>query len=228
MPRIAARCPVPSSVRASIHGRKAGLTRATTRRHGRVNACGWRVVCVSGRDAFRTQCFLSFARRMPVLVLLALAWLLAAPAGPTLAATEENRFRTSLDGDGHDGAGHHGPRGCLSHRPERQRDCRGSVMPGGNRCAHHYATLCGLRMSVLSLPAIGPAALDEPAYPRDMYGLIRQCAWCRRVADSHGAYRLWAARLISSASHGCCATCASSLLKDTRGLASARALAGAA
>lgn len=83
-------------------------------------------------------------------------------------------------------------------------------------------------MSVLSLPAIGPVTLAEPAFPRDVYGLIRQCAWCRRVADADGAYRLRAEHLIASASHGCCAACASGLLKDARGLVSSRALAGAA
>ena len=45
-------------------------------------------------------------------------------------------------------------------------------------------------------------------YPRDAHGFIRQCAWCRRVADRSGTYRLHSKQIISSASHGCCDLCA--------------------
>ncbi len=45
-------------------------------------------------------------------------------------------------------------------------------------------------------------------YPRDAHGYVRQCAWCRRVADRHGRYRIQARKLLDSASHGCCDLCA--------------------
>jgi hypothetical protein len=45
-------------------------------------------------------------------------------------------------------------------------------------------------------------------YPLDDHGFIRQCAWCRRVADHAGRYRLVSATLIPGASHGCCEACA--------------------
>jgi hypothetical protein len=48
----------------------------------------------------------------------------------------------------------------------------------------------------------------EDKYPVDAHGLVRQCAWCRRIADANGKYRLVAATLIASASHGCCEACA--------------------
>lgn len=44
-------------------------------------------------------------------------------------------------------------------------------------------------------------------YPIDGHGFVRQCAWCRRVADAEGRYRLTAANLIQGASHGCCEAC---------------------
>jgi hypothetical protein len=57
-------------------------------------------------------------------------------------------------------------------------------------------------------------ALDEPTvYPTDQHGLVRQCAWCRRVADASGAYRLAARALLDAASHGCCRDCAAALLR---------------
>jgi hypothetical protein len=45
-------------------------------------------------------------------------------------------------------------------------------------------------------------------YPVDAHGFVRQCAWCRRIADAEGRYRLAAATLIQGASHGCCEACA--------------------
>jgi hypothetical protein len=45
-------------------------------------------------------------------------------------------------------------------------------------------------------------------FPVDDHGFVRQCAWCRRVADDQGHYRLVSARLIPGASHGCCEACA--------------------
>jgi hypothetical protein len=45
-------------------------------------------------------------------------------------------------------------------------------------------------------------------FPVDEHGFVRQCAWCRRVADEHGRYRLVAPRLLPGASHGCCEACA--------------------
>jgi hypothetical protein len=45
-------------------------------------------------------------------------------------------------------------------------------------------------------------------YPRDSNGFVRQCAWCRRVADHEGRYRIIATKLIHGASHGCCEACA--------------------
>ena len=45
-------------------------------------------------------------------------------------------------------------------------------------------------------------------YPVDIHGFVRQCAWCRRVADADGNYRLTSATLIQGASHGCCEACA--------------------
>ncbi len=48
---------------------------------------------------------------------------------------------------------------------------------------------------------------SEP-FPVDLNGFVRQCAWCRRVADKEGHYRLVAPTLIRGASHGCCEACA--------------------
>ena len=45
-------------------------------------------------------------------------------------------------------------------------------------------------------------------YPRDEHGFVRQCAWCRRIADAEGHYRVAATTLIAGASHGCCEACA--------------------
>ena len=50
------------------------------------------------------------------------------------------------------------------------------------------------------------------SYPLDAHGFVRQCAWCRRVADRAGRYRLAAPGLIPGASHGCCRGCAARFL----------------
>jgi len=52
------------------------------------------------------------------------------------------------------------------------------------------------------------ARVDLNRYPVDGNGFVRQCAWCRRVADPEGRYRLVATKLIQGASHGCCEACA--------------------
>jgi hypothetical protein len=51
-------------------------------------------------------------------------------------------------------------------------------------------------------------AAEKTAFPVDNHGFVRQCAWCRRVADSEGRYRLLSATLVRGASHGCCEACA--------------------
>jgi hypothetical protein len=51
-------------------------------------------------------------------------------------------------------------------------------------------------------------------YPVDDAGFVRQCAWCGRVADEHGRYRLVEPTMIQGASHGCCETCAIRFLND--------------
>jgi hypothetical protein len=47
-----------------------------------------------------------------------------------------------------------------------------------------------------------------PLFPVDSHGFVRQCAWCRRVADAHGRYRLASITIVRGASHGCCEACA--------------------
>lgn len=44
--------------------------------------------------------------------------------------------------------------------------------------------------------------------------MVRQCAWCRRVADGDGRYHQQASSLIGTATHGCCAPCARTLLRQ--------------
>ena len=51
-------------------------------------------------------------------------------------------------------------------------------------------------------------AHNTDAFPLDSNGFVRQCAWCRRVADAEGRYRLLADTLVRGASHGCCEACA--------------------
>jgi hypothetical protein len=45
-------------------------------------------------------------------------------------------------------------------------------------------------------------------FPVDLNGFVRQCAWCRRIADTEGRYRLVSPTLVHGASHGCCEACA--------------------
>ena len=53
------------------------------------------------------------------------------------------------------------------------------------------------------------AASNTPErYPVDPNGFVRQCAWCRRIADAEGHYLLAAEALVNGASHGCCEACA--------------------
>jgi hypothetical protein len=42
-----------------------------------------------------------------------------------------------------------------------------------------------------------------------LYPLIRQCAWCRRIADEHGVYAHAAAELLTAGrvTHGLCRPC---------------------
>jgi len=49
---------------------------------------------------------------------------------------------------------------------------------------------------------------SSSSYPVDPHGFVRQCAWCRRIADAAGRYRLVSATLLPGASHGCCDACA--------------------
>jgi hypothetical protein len=53
------------------------------------------------------------------------------------------------------------------------------------------------------------------AYPLDAHGFVRQCAWCCRVADRAGRYRLAAEAIIPGASHGCCRGCANRFLNPS-------------
>jgi hypothetical protein len=54
--------------------------------------------------------------------------------------------------------------------------------------------------------------LDELAYPRAADGLVHQCAWCGRVLDRAGRFRIWAqTRLRGAVSHGLCSSCAPAL-----------------
>jgi hypothetical protein len=49
---------------------------------------------------------------------------------------------------------------------------------------------------------------DAHDFPVDAHGFVRQCAWCRRVADGSGHYRIVSAAIVRGASHGCCEACA--------------------
>jgi len=58
--------------------------------------------------------------------------------------------------------------------------------------------------------------LDTLAYPRADDGLVHQCAWCRRVLDRAGRFRIWAQALLQDeVSHGMCSSCAP-LLRPAR------------
>ncbi len=59
-----------------------------------------------------------------------------------------------------------------------------------------------------------PAGPPE-SYPVDANGFVRQCAWCRRIADADGQYRLADAVLVHGASHGCCEACAIRFVNHT-------------
>ena len=64
------------------------------------------------------------------------------------------------------------------------------------------------------MPTRSPA--NSPRYPLDRNGFVRQCAWCRRVADGAGRYRYEAPALIYGASHGCCRGCATRFVQDEK------------
>ena len=58
--------------------------------------------------------------------------------------------------------------------------------------------------------------LSPDGWPLDINGLVRQCAWCRRIADAYGRYRLVSDSMLPGASHGCCEACAIRYLSETR------------
>ena len=53
--------------------------------------------------------------------------------------------------------------------------------------------------------------LDALAYPRAADGLVHQCAWCGRVVDRAGRFRIPAQVLRGDVSHGLCSICAAQL-----------------
>ena len=53
--------------------------------------------------------------------------------------------------------------------------------------------------------------LVQLAFPNDANGQVRQCAWCRRILDSAGRFRIRSDVIIAEASHGCCSRCAEAL-----------------
>lgn len=57
------------------------------------------------------------------------------------------------------------------------------------------------------------------AYPRGASGFVQQCAWCRKVGDRAGRFRIPAPLLLDSASHGCCSVCATVLMPSRAELA---------
>ncbi|HEX8967463.1 MAG TPA: hypothetical protein VF937_06270 [Chloroflexota bacterium] len=67
----------------------------------------------------------------------------------------------------------------------------------------HVDVMTRPRLIQLPLPL-----LDSLAYPRAADGLVHQCAWCRRVLDRAGRFRIWAQALRGDVSHGLCSTCA--------------------
>ncbi len=70
-----------------------------------------------------------------------------------------------------------------------------------------------LEPRLVQLPLL---TLSELAYPRGADGLVHQCAWCGRVLDRTGRFRIWAQRLRGDVSHGCCSVCAPALLVRQR------------
>ncbi|MBV9133817.1 MAG: hypothetical protein JO318_14030 [Chloroflexi bacterium] len=87
------------------------------------------------------------------------------------------------------------------------------------------ASTCGLLTLIVAstfsmtsqrLVQIPLPTLAGLAYPRGADGLIHQCAWCRRVLDRAGRFRIWAESLLQSdVSHGMCSRCAP-LLRPAR------------
>jgi hypothetical protein len=75
------------------------------------------------------------------------------------------------------------------------------------------------RRSFIVYPDVSPPnliqlplpTLDGLAYPRSADGLVHQCAWCGRVLDRGGRFRIWAQLLRGDVSHGCCSNCAPAL-----------------
>lgn len=63
--------------------------------------------------------------------------------------------------------------------------------------------------------------LDGLAYPRASDGFVHQCAWCRRVLDRGGRFRIWARALQGDVSHGLCSNCAPLLRPRLRAAAEA-------
>jgi hypothetical protein len=63
-------------------------------------------------------------------------------------------------------------------------------------------------VSVPNLVQLVLPTLDGLAYPRGADGLVHQCAWCGRVLDRGGRFRIWAHLLRGDVSHGCCSNCA--------------------
>jgi hypothetical protein len=63
-------------------------------------------------------------------------------------------------------------------------------------------------VSVPNLVQLPLPTLDGLAYPRGADGLVHQCAWCGRVLDRGGRFRIWAQLLRGDVSHGCCSNCA--------------------
>jgi hypothetical protein len=84
---------------------------------------------------------------------------------------------------------------------------------------------CGLLTAIVStapsmrrprLIQVPLPTLDALAYPRAADGLVHQCAWCRRVLDRAGRFRIWAQALLQGeVSHGMCSRCAP-LLRPAR------------
>jgi hypothetical protein len=73
-----------------------------------------------------------------------------------------------------------------------------------------------MRLVQLPLPT-----LDGLAYPRAADGLVHQCAWCGRVVDRAGRFRIWARVLRGDVSHGVCSQCAPQLRLRRRAEAAA-------
>jgi hypothetical protein len=66
----------------------------------------------------------------------------------------------------------------------------------------------GIVVHIPHLVQLPLPTLTGLAYPRGADGLVHQCAWCRRVLDRAGRFRIWAERLRGEVSHGMCSSCA--------------------